>query len=616
MKKQFTVPAFGSILAGVVLFLAASCGSKESFDGTHKVSVLDLGSALSFDAASPQEVVFTLEALEDWTIRKNALDWLSITPTGGGKGTFTVRLTAQPNDRDEPREGDLVISSPTFSKSVSVSQSAGEVAGALELSGLDGNIITVSAWPGDYAFGLFSNLDWSASTRELDWATLTPAEGGKRRTAALVMHVDENEVRQGRTGFIDITLSDGSKTTVTVVQEAFEAVLDLSASSMIVSATGVSYPESVGLTANAAWTSAPDASWLTVAPEQAPEGAYQVRITAAPNPTGQDRQAKVVFDNRGLRKELTVTQYWETLDVSTRDIPLNYQGTGASVEGASNQVALTASGPWEAVCDPWITVSPSSGNGDAVLTVTAGRNDIAPRTGQVTITCGRLTETVTVRQEFNTAGYVDLAREPLVWLSSGLRASVLAGSPEWETRGIALPLTHGDLAYCEWTLSDESQAIAFDPLFVVASDGNLISRNNWTDDALVFHVPVYELTAGQAVCLYFGMKGIRNQPAYWSVEIFVDGTWVPMDTGSSFTSSNLRRAANIFLTSTDAQDCSARYVLEKDIAREELMLRIRVADGTYSIQGLILTKVAGKSSAMRFLPGEGGDPQGMTLRIE
>ena len=83
------------------------------------------------------------------------------------------------------------------------------------------------------------------------------------------------------------------------------------------------------------------------------------------------------------------------------DVTVTPQVVNLSGAGSSSNVTLGSTGSWTASKSAsWITVSPTSGSSGQgqTLTISAGRNTGAARTGTVTVTSGSISRTITVNQ--------------------------------------------------------------------------------------------------------------------------------------------------------------------------------------------------------------------------
>lgn len=82
------------------------------------------------------------------------------------------------------------------------------------------------------------------------------------------------------------------------------------------------------------------------------------------------------------------------------ELSLSTGQASLKAEGGSVSVTVSSNMNWTATGDPWITISPSSGNkGTSTVNMTVGANTGSSiRKGGVTFTCGSLTRSVTITQ--------------------------------------------------------------------------------------------------------------------------------------------------------------------------------------------------------------------------
>ncbi|MBR3472762.1 MAG: hypothetical protein IKH22_09310 [Prevotella sp.] len=92
--------------------------------------------------------------------------------------------------------------------------------------------------------------------------------------------------------------------------------------------------------------------------------------------------------------------------LSEVSLELSSSSLSLASSAGSEQVTITCNGSWTAnSSELWCTVSPASGTGDGVLTITASENTSADsRNATVTVTAGALTRTVTVTQGGKSSG--------------------------------------------------------------------------------------------------------------------------------------------------------------------------------------------------------------------
>ncbi|MCX6971145.1 MAG: BACON domain-containing carbohydrate-binding protein [Verrucomicrobia bacterium] len=130
--------------------------------------------------------------------------------------------------------------------------------------------------------------------------------------------------------------------------------------------------ESVFVTSDVtSWTAASDQGWLTVSPGA---GAFheKLALTAQANTTGSPRTATVTLSGAGATtRTFTVTQ------AASDTAPLEAVVASAA-QGATTTLAITAAGAWSLAneSNAWFDCIPSSGTGNATVTIRAQKNDL------------------------------------------------------------------------------------------------------------------------------------------------------------------------------------------------------------------------------------------------
>lgn len=130
--------------------------------------------------------------------------------------------------------------------------------------------------------------------------------------------------------------------------------------------------QTLGVLANINWTAQSDANWLTVTPAGG-FGDGTVTFTAQDNPTTEPRIATVTFTGNGVAAQQVVvnqdaggTPY---LRVNTAQMNFFFSAN------AAQKIQLVANVAWTVESsEPWLTVSPESGEGVQEITVTAANN--------------------------------------------------------------------------------------------------------------------------------------------------------------------------------------------------------------------------------------------------
>lgn len=224
--------------------------------------------------------------------------WVTVKPASGQAGETAVKVTVKKNNSDAQRETSITFTGETATATVAVKQFGKDVVT------IDKNAYEVTPAGGSDAVKVTANTDWTATVSEgADWVTVAPATGAAGETTATVT-VAANETSAARTA--KVTFTAGSATAeYTISQEAVSVTLSKNS----IADAGEGKTETVNVTANAAWTAASNAEWVTIAPASGAAGVTEVAVTVAENSTEAAREAKVTFTiNANVTAELTVTQ--------------------------------------------------------------------------------------------------------------------------------------------------------------------------------------------------------------------------------------------------------------------------------------------------------------------
>lgn len=147
--------------------------------------------------------------------------------------------------------------------------------------------------------------------------------------------------------------------------------------------------------------------------------------------------------------------------------------------GGVQSFAVTSNREWTAgSSEPWATVSPATGSGDAALTVSVTPNtDGAARTATVTLAGGGLTQTVSITQEAKHSLLVTQAAPPV----DGRGAIAVAlNIPSKEMFRLTFTLTLPDGFVLDREATSLAPKLQYDHLFFLTSDG----RGNWLFEIL------------------------------------------------------------------------------------------------------------------------------------
>ena len=247
----------------------------------------------------------TFTATFDWTAAVDgaASGWLSVSPTSGGAGTYTLSLVTTANDSYDERNASVTITSGSVKKIFTVTQKQKD---ALILTS---NKVEVNAEGGDFSIELQANVEVTYEIEDGAQTWLAPVSRSRAlASSALTFHAEANEEAESRQAVIKLAGGNGLIEEVTVYQMGTGPVLVLSQSEYIVSSVGETIQ--VELRSNTEYEiEMPAVDWLRENSSRS-LSTYTHYFIVDPNETYDARSAEIRFVDRenGLEQTVTVTQ--------------------------------------------------------------------------------------------------------------------------------------------------------------------------------------------------------------------------------------------------------------------------------------------------------------------
>ncbi|HPN34010.1 MAG TPA: BACON domain-containing carbohydrate-binding protein [bacterium] len=320
---------------------------------------------------------FPVNAPVSWNVTDNRT-WITISPTSGtGNTMVTVSVTA--NTSTSARTGTIsVYVSGILTATVTVVQ-AGVVLTAAP------STLAFSEVAGSKTIAITANVSWNV-TDDASWMTVSPTSG--TNDAAITVTVSANSSANLRSGAV--TVAGGGLTTVITVQQG--------GVTLAVSPTSLTFPPVSGsstfmINTSYPWNVSDDAAWITVSPASG-AGDATATVTVSVNSSTSSRSGTVTISGGGANRSITITQGGVVLEVS----PMS-KFYGAGSESAS--FSINSNAEWIVTSfAPWISVSPTSGSGNGVVTATVSANaSERSRTGEFAVSAWSIIKTITVDQD-------------------------------------------------------------------------------------------------------------------------------------------------------------------------------------------------------------------------
>ena len=392
-----------TVKAGASVDDASYTGLKQEIAVNQAASTLSVSGATTVAAtASTTDYVSTFSATKglSWNVSEN-MDWLTLTGTTEGTNNTTgtnqdIKYSVGLNPNETSRNGNITVKAGNavggtdagLTKTIAITQSASslaasgtsplgaakDAAGTLKFTGTKGLAVTVTP------------PSWIALT-----ATAPATTTGAEQTVGYKA-TETNPNSTARTA-ANITVKAGNITkTVAVAQSASSLTASVSSTTALAATTGAGGTYTMNGTSGLSYSfTAGFPSWLTVTNGSASTGGgtttgsnQQLTYkTASVNPNGAERKATVTIKAGNISKSVEIKQAASSFSRTNPSAQIA-EAANSTVTGS---VTATAGLAWTITpaTHNGITVSPTSGTGNATITFRGAANTGAERTGSFTL---------------------------------------------------------------------------------------------------------------------------------------------------------------------------------------------------------------------------------------
>lgn len=353
---------------------------------TKKNSVSTHIEKVSFDSKASQKGFYSLGSTTNGFKTSVTQSWLGITPSEG-TGEISVSINVVENNSFEERIGHAYIylnDSPEPFYDFVVTQE-GKDAARLTVTP---ESLTFSNDGGTQNISVVSNYTWIASC-DADWLSLSTTTGSGNNSISVT--AKSNSSTSQRSANITITC-EGATKVVTVIQAS--QALTVSPSAMTFDYFSGS--QNISVATEGQWTANSNASWLTLSRSSGTGNAI-VEAKVSTNNSTTERTAIVTITSAGVSKTISVTQHGkQATTFSVTPMSLEFDCTKSSLD-----INVLANYGWAASSSAsWLSISQTSGNGNATVSVeVVANNTESAREGMITFTCEGITKTVYVVQK-------------------------------------------------------------------------------------------------------------------------------------------------------------------------------------------------------------------------
>ncbi|WP_421799068.1 BACON domain-containing protein [Haliscomenobacter sp.] len=385
-------PNAGSGNASVTISHTANTGAQRTgiltFTGsglTQTVTVTQAAAANLTVAPTSQSVSsqagsanITVTSNVAWNVSSNAA-WLTPSPnSGSNNGTVAASFTT---NTGAARTGTLTFTGGGITRTATITQAA---PASLTVTPSTQSVGTAA---GSFNITVSSNIAWTVSSNAA-WLTTSPTSGSNNGTVTASYAANTGAARTGT-----LTFSGSGLTQTVTVNQADGRTFWVSPETYAAPATAGSFSFNVNASLFSTWTVNNNVSWLSVN-QLSGFGNGTVTVTHTAN-VGSIRTGVITISSGFESRTVTITQIGNTAPVLSISPSTRSVGNAAGSFVAS----VTANVPWTASSNAtWLSISPSTGTGNASVSLNHTANSGAERTGVVTLNGGGASTSITVTQ--------------------------------------------------------------------------------------------------------------------------------------------------------------------------------------------------------------------------
>ena len=218
-----------------------------------------------------------------------------------------------------------------------------------------------------------ANCSWSVAS-SANWLTVSQKDN------TITLAVTANESNSNRTATISVVHYGTTNVSQKITIRQVPVFINASTESLVFNNTASSV--NVTINAEASWTASSSASWIDISPASGESGTSTMKVSVSPNTSTSERSGYVNLSVGGSQRiQIPVRQRGIYIETEQTELSFNAAGGSQNLSVLSNTNWTVSSAP------SWITVSPSQGEGDGSVKVTASDNPYTTnRSGVVHLT--------------------------------------------------------------------------------------------------------------------------------------------------------------------------------------------------------------------------------------
>lgn len=333
----------------------------------------------------------------DWTAYC-AQEWVTLSPDLTS-GELAISVTA--NVQSSYRSASVALNYGSKSEVVEITQMpAGISTSALELSYYN--------YASAYDLEIEAEADWKTSVSG-SWITVSPSEG-KAGKSVVKVEVAPNGGVDERTGYVAFYTGTHERLQVKVTQKGIYIEAD---GTLELDAEGT--PVTLNIKSNTSWKILSSPAWLNLSVKEG-SGDTAVTVSGSLNDTNAPLMGEIVVGWPGISSEarVSVKQFGRYIEVGSAFVSFDSTGGLHNVELSSNDDWALSKPEME----NWLTVSPTSGTGNAVVAMKAGDNATLKKRSAVVSISGKRAKDVALSVE-QQGRYLRVSERNVMFFASG-----------------------------------------------------------------------------------------------------------------------------------------------------------------------------------------------------
>ena len=322
----------------------------------------------------------TIQTEASWTV-DSPDSWIAVSPTSGNAGSVTLTITSQGNPSASGRSSYVYVRIGSTTKlSIPVQQ-----------EGIKYNVsvasLVLKSTTEEEDFDFESNARWSV-LKKPDWLEVKPAQGTKGTTTLMVTPRD-NPDTEARTGTIIIGRDGFSGNKAIAVKQAGKAFGDLCQQ---MDFPNTAATQTLTVETDGQWSASTAETWIHLSPSSG-RGNATLQVSVDASPEKEERTGTISVSVGTTVQSVKVIQ-------KGRYINISYDNLLTNSKPATIQLFVASNMEWTVSSDAdWLTVTPPSGSGDAMLILSVVDNpSVNARTGNISITTGDETKLLSFTQ--------------------------------------------------------------------------------------------------------------------------------------------------------------------------------------------------------------------------